>query len=160
MCVYELVIERTIAMNEKTIISLVKTGNNWVVQDNCLEKYDKKPGVWIMLGKQEVNKKFRCREVGQTSDIMTEIITDVGAILLLNEKTFQKKRGLIGRWKKYSDLSRELVELKFELVCFNKDKGERERIEYLTALNKKVTNWQFAPGQKKRLIDKGIIIGQ
>lgn len=145
-------------MNEKTIISLVKTGNNWVVKDNCLENYDKKPGVWIMLGKREGNKRFHYYDVGQTSDIMNEIITDVGAILLLSEKTFQKKRGWIGRWKKYSDLSRKLVEIKFELVCFNKDKGERERIEYLTALNKKVTNWQFAPGQKKRLIDKGIII--
>lgn len=154
----KLLYRETKSMNEKTIISIIKTENNWVVQDNCLEKYDKKPGVWIMLGKKKGNKRFRCYEVGQTSDIMNEIITDAGAILLLNEKSFQKKNGRIGRWMKYSDLSRELVEIKFELVCFNEDRSEREHIEYIIAKKRRAVNWKPAPGQEKRLTDKGIAL--
>lgn len=133
----------------KIIISLIKTGGNWMVKANNLEEYEKEPGVWILYGRKKKTEKFRCYEVGQTSDIMGEVLTDAGAIILLNQKDFIMKRGQVGRWKKYSDISKELSEVKFQLICICHNREEREIIEFETAQKEDALYWKFAPGQRK-----------
>lgn len=88
---------------ENTILSLKKTEEGWVINAPWF-LYENSTGVWGLFGKGESNTAA-CVEVGQSENVITEIMRDVSYLLISylgKNKEIETKPKLIDRinWEK------------------------------------------------------------
>lgn len=57
--------------------------SNGQVKRSILEKYMRVAGVWALYGKENESSKYRCLNVGTTTDVGYEILYDIGCLHFL-----------------------------------------------------------------------------
>jgi len=111
---------------------------------NILDKMKNEAGVWVLYGKSETSKglKWQCLQVGQSSNIVNEIKTDLYYLFKSDEinvqKTYVNQYGESVfkyieypsvREQLYSHINQNFKHLKFILISKEIDMSKRKNIE-------------------------------
>ena len=155
---------------EKAVV-LGKIGDSWKVRSNSLCKCNK-PGVWILYGKTRRNSRdIFPLEVGQVSDMASEICKDIGYIVRdYNYKIISEdKRPKQFKWStqlyitedsrdldKYKDIAHKYEYLYFDAYVDQEEtsrREERQNLEIALAVSSKALYWYGFGKEKTRALD-------
>lgn len=112
------------------------------------------PGVWMLLGRNNINEKWECLQVGVNKNIYKEISTDIFYMdkLIRIKKPYINQFGEIQFWTKgepsvqnklYFTIRNEYDQLAFIVVCENiEDAIERKLIEKYVAYRTRAKYWR------------------
>ena len=155
-------------------VGLEKIGDSWKVRSNSLCKCNK-PGVWILYGKTRRNSRdIFPLEVGQVSDMASEICKDIGYIVrdynyIKSAEYKLPKRPKQFKWStqlyitedsrdldKYKDIAHKYEYLYFDAYVDQEEtsrREERQNLEIALAVSSKALYWYGFGKEKTRALD-------
>lgn len=155
-------------IKDKTLEEIVKEIGFDMIYEKNLNKYNGKPGVWIMFGKQKNSDKYICLNVGKTVDVGKELKTDYDRIkkfVEYKEKIYKNQfNEELFRYKEYAShldfLYKNIEENYEDIKCVCIHDTNDKNIEKYTALSLHALFWKngrsFGEKNNKKLSNSDI----
>lgn len=155
-------------IKDKTLEEIVKEIGFDMIYEKNLNKYNGKPGVWIMFGKQKNSDKYICLNVGKTVDVGKELKTDYDRIkkfVEYKEKIYKNQfNEELFRYKEYAShldfLYKNIEENYEDIKCVCIYDTNDKNIEKYTALSLHALFWKngrsFGEKNNKKLSNSDI----